>query len=78
MSRVEQGGLSPQPAAGPSLEWCVELICNKGCRAVRTDIEALEQGLPVEGLGELPEGLRRQVLAELKEIMAVYGDSCRL
>jgi len=62
----------------PSLEWCVELICNKGCRAVRADILALEEGRPVEGLGCLPEELRRQVLAELREIMAVYGDSCRL
>ncbi len=78
MTGAGEAGSKSRPAAGATVEWCVELICNKGCRAVRADIEALEQGRPVAGLGRLPEALRRQVLAELKEIMAVYGDSCRL
>lgn len=61
-----------------SLEWCVEVICNKGCRAVREDMATLEQGGDVSGLEPLSDDLRQAVLAELRAIMAVYGESCRL
>jgi hypothetical protein len=56
----------------------VEAVCQKGCRQVRLDIATLERG------GEIPEasGLapdeRRRLLAELRQIMAVYGNACRV
>jgi hypothetical protein len=60
------------------IEQCVEAICNRGCQSVRDDIALLEQGKVVpetEGFS-VEEG--DQVLVELKNIMAVYGDSCRI
>ena len=60
------------------VEICVESICNKGCRAVRSDLERLErqQGLPeLDGLSD--DEIQR-VLRELRSIMEVYGDSCPL
>lgn len=68
--------MSPALAMKSSLvESCVEQLCRKGCRAVWQDIALLEEG------GRLPETRRlsaeenRAVLAELKAIMSVYGDS---
>lgn len=61
-----------------SIEDRVESICARGCQQVHADIAQLEDG------GELPEteGLsepdRALVLAELKAVMAVYGDRCML
>jgi hypothetical protein len=62
----------------PVLEVRVETICERGCRRVWDAIETLEEG------GDLPETLdlapdeRAWVLAELKTVMAVYGERCRL
>jgi hypothetical protein len=62
----------------PALEARIEAICARGCQRVRADIATLEQG------GELPEtrGLaaseRGLILNELRQIMAVYGDRCRI
>ena len=57
---------------------CLERLCQKGCLAVRADIQLLEQG---ETLPET-EGMERRevqvVLQELKAIMAAYGDTCRV
>ena len=59
-----------------NVEQCVELLCQKGCRAVWEDIALLENG------GQLPEtaGLklseRKRVLNELKAVMAVYDGKC--
>lgn len=61
-----------------TVEGCVEAICNKGCQSVRADIRTLEQGGVVRELKEAPEPVRQAVLQELKHIMAVYGDSCRI
>jgi len=62
----------------PAVEHCIEAICGKGCRQVWGQIAVLERG---EQLPET-EGLSREetavVLAELKTIMAVYGDSCSI
>ncbi len=56
----------------------VETICLKGCRQVRRDIALLESGAEIpETRGLVPEE-RRLLLCELKQIMAVYGDSCRI
>jgi len=57
---------------------CVDAICEKGCRAVRADIRALEKGEVLKETEGLDRETRRKVLKELKAIMAVYGDTCRL
>ena len=57
---------------------CVELICLKGCQAVRADIATLERGEAVEETLALADEERYLVLQELREIMAIYGDSCRI
>jgi hypothetical protein len=56
----------------------VEAICLKGCRQVRRDIALLESGSPIPEVQGLAFNERRLLLAELKQIMAVYGDSCRI
>ncbi len=60
------------------IEECVEIICSKGCQSVRSDILMLEDG---QSLPET-EGLSAEecliLIKELKSIMAVYGDSCRI
>lgn len=61
-----------------SLDARVESICARGCQQVHADIARLEHG------GDLPEtqGLgpreRALILAELKAVMAVYGNRCML
>jgi hypothetical protein len=56
----------------------VETICLKGCRQVRRDIALLEAGVEIpESQGLAPEE-RRLLITELKQIMAVYGESCRI
>ena len=61
-----------------NIDDCIEAICNKGCRAVRSDIRLLQHGgctPELEGFGEVD---RQLVLKELQTIMEVYGDSCRV
>ncbi|MCP3871249.1 MAG: hypothetical protein GY703_24750 [Gammaproteobacteria bacterium] len=60
------------------IQHCVELICSKGCRRVREDIETLAQGGVVLETAGLTESDRRIVLEELRNIMSVYGASCPL
>ena len=61
------------------IEIAVEAICNKGCKQVRLDILQIEmvKSMPKE-LATLSHHEQLLVLKELKEIMATYGDSCRL
>lgn len=61
-----------------SLEARLELLCAKGCRQVRRDIAALESGTELPETQGLTADERAWLLAELKQIMAVYGDTCRL
>ncbi len=61
-----------------AIEYSVERLCNKGCRQVREDIESLERGVVLEEVRGLEAPERARVLEELKAIMAVYGDSCRI
>jgi hypothetical protein len=56
----------------------VERICLKGCRQVRRDIALLDSGTVIAEAQGLSSEERRLLLAELKQIMAVYGDSCRI
>jgi hypothetical protein len=60
------------------IEECVEHLCNKGCRAVRKDIAALERDQMLPEVWQLDLEERRAVLRELQAIMAVYGDSCKI
>lgn len=60
------------------LQACVESICRKGCQSVRTDIEILERDGELAETQGLSAAEKSSVLIELKSIMAVYGDSCRL
>lgn len=56
----------------------VERVCLKGCRQVRRDIALLDSGAEIPEAQGLTPDERRLLLVELKQIMAVYGDSCRI
>ncbi len=56
----------------------LEALCQKGCRQVRRDIAALEAGADLPETQGLGPSERALLLAELKQIMAVYGDACRV
>ena len=60
------------------IEACVEAICNKGCKSVRADIRRLESGYPLAETEAFSDEEKLLVLAELKSIMAAYGESCRI
>ncbi len=60
------------------LESRVEAICQHGCPQVRRIIAALETGDEVPETHGLNQSERAALLAELQQIMAVYGDVCRL
>jgi hypothetical protein len=67
-----------QPGPFTRVEARLETVCQRGCRQVRLDIAALEGGAEIpETLGLAPEE-RRLLLAELRAVMAVYGDACRI
>ncbi|WP_428604749.1 hypothetical protein [Sedimenticola sp.] len=61
-----------------TVEACIEAICNKGCQEVRREIELLENGEVLPELSHLSRTALQSVLIELKSIMSVYGDSCRV
>jgi hypothetical protein len=56
----------------------VEAVCEKGCRSVREDIATLRRGESIPESAGLTRGERGQLLNELEQIMAVYGDTCRI
>ncbi len=56
----------------------IEAVCSKGCGQVRQDIAALELGAQLPETLGLSDEERRLLLSELKQIMAVYGDACRI
>lgn len=60
----------------PRIEARVEALCQKGCRHVWADIEALEKGRDLPETNGLPPGDRAELLEELKSIMSVYSDRC--
>ena len=60
----------------PLLEARLEALCQKGCRQVWGDIAALERGDPLPETRDLTLGEVRWLLAELKQVMAVYGARC--
>lgn len=54
----------------------MEKLCRKGCRAVWSDIDALEAGAPVPEARGLSAAEVDAVISELKSIMTVYQGSC--
>ncbi|MBK1693957.1 hypothetical protein CKO09_04285 [Chromatium weissei] len=60
------------------LESRLESICQQGCQQVRRIISALEAGVDVPETHGLNQRESSALLAELQQIMAVYGDVCRL
>ena len=55
----------------------IERLCREGCKAVREHIATLENGEDHPDFGHLNREQRTLLLAELKAIMAGYGD-CRV
>jgi len=51
---------------------CIDDICQLGCDGVRNTIVAIENGESPEQVNSLGSEDKRQVLTELKDIMAVY------
>ena len=63
------------PAMKSRVEYCVERLCLKGCKAVWEDIAVLETGEPLPETRQLSVEENRAVLRELKTIMSVYDKS---
>ena len=57
---------------GNRVDHCVEMMCQKGCKTLWADIEALQNGIVLPEVNALSAAEREQVLSELKTIMAVY------
>jgi len=55
---------------------CVEALCQKGCRNVWGDIEALESGTQLPEAEGLTEDEIKAVVVELKAVMSVYKGTC--
>ena len=62
----------------PLLESRLEAICERGCRQVWGVITMLEEGGDVAETEDLDAAGRAWLLAELKTVMAVYGERCRV
>jgi len=60
------------------VEHAVELLCHRGCRAVWAVIRALERGETLPETADLDAIEVQAVVGELKAIMSVYADSCRV
>ena len=58
------------------VEKCVENVCRKGCRAVWSDIDALESGRILPEVNGLSSHEVRAVISELRAVMAVYEGTC--
>jgi hypothetical protein len=74
----DQLGFRADTMGEHEIQKCVEAICNKGCQHVRNDIDLLEKGEPLPEVQHLSGRDQQSVLKELKSIMSVYGDSCRV
>jgi hypothetical protein len=80
VQRVELPSVEARAATrGESpLDAIIEALCRQGCRQVRLNIARLEQGEEVPETRGLTAAARLEVLAELRAIMAVYGETCRI
>lgn len=55
----------------------MESLCHKGCRAVWSDIAALDAGERLPEIYGLSPDEVDAVIDELKAVMAVYAGTCR-
>ena len=60
------------------VDQAVEVLCEKGCGSVREDLERLESGEKLPETENLSKEELSKVVEELRSIMAVYGDTCRI
>jgi hypothetical protein len=58
------------------VDFAIEAVCQRGCQYVLDTIARLDRGEIPPGLAELSLSDRQALLAELKSIMAVYGNVC--
>ena len=70
--------IQPLPMLNRQVEHAVELLCHRGCRAVWGVIRALERGEALPETAGLDEREIQAVVGELRAIMSVYADSCRV
>jgi hypothetical protein len=75
-SSVQGHALPARRRSDPMLEARLEALCEKGCRRVWGDIAALERGETLPETQGLTLTETRWLLAELKQVMAVYGARC--
>jgi hypothetical protein len=73
---VRPRGSSVESFEKVRLEARLESLCEKGCRYVWKDIDALERGEELKETRDLSPAERRWLLAELKLIMSVYSERC--
>ncbi|WP_295578518.1 hypothetical protein [uncultured Lamprocystis sp.] len=80
VQRVELSSIETRAATrGESpLDAVIEALCRQGCRQVRSSMARLEQGEDLPETSGLTATARLEVLAELRAIMAVYGETCRI
>ena len=70
--------IQPFPMLNHQVEHAVELLCHRGCRAVWGVIHALEQGEVLPETAGLDKREVQAVVGELRAIMSVYADNCRV
>jgi hypothetical protein len=76
-ARLGQSSISQtEDRPDPLIEVRLETLCEKGCRHVWGDIAALERGESLPETRDLTPAEVRWLLAELKQVMAVYGARC--
>jgi hypothetical protein len=56
------------------IDFCLEQICEQGCRSVNQVILQLEQGQSIDMTQHLNRAQKNRLLQELKSIMAVYAE----
>jgi len=67
--------MSAHSVIGPELQQVIDTLCNDGCKAVSSYIQAMEAGEYPACMQSLNGAEKQKILAELKSIMAVY-DRC--
>nr|VFJ54414.1 MAG: hypothetical protein BECKFM1743C_GA0114222_101392 [Candidatus Kentron sp. FM]VFJ64419.1 MAG: hypothetical protein BECKFM1743A_GA0114220_103563 [Candidatus Kentron sp. FM]VFK11675.1 MAG: hypothetical protein BECKFM1743B_GA0114221_102013 [Candidatus Kentron sp. FM] len=73
-----RNSVPPQYTALELVDDCVEALCQQGCRSVLDKITVLERGEHIPETVAIGEAGRSAVLDELKSIMSVYGNVCRV